>query len=577
MQGQRGAIGSFQETLTFEHGSTSTDAVDQQIRWENNLENSPSNQLLDYISLDSPEQEDQNENIWNVGEPSSSAGPSQPDHEWPSMMKNCPEPTSSVLSLGDHGSSSSQSFSDPFGPSSDPFDLDDHQRLSRKRKAVELSIGQSSSGVGSSSGSSSWHTVSENGPFDPTIPRLGLSVNAAPSENHQENVHRNVNSRILSSHQRVADLLPANNNNRERELDISGPYTSLRLNLRGESSTSHQDQPVLRIPRRNFQSTSRWTRSSLRAVRSSNLVISEDRNELDSISDHPLFAAPSNTQNDVQNELNWTPPAANTTDGVTNGGGATSRSGTRSGVSSHYHPRRLSAYLRRTLSSAADSETGEGQTDDILPRIPQIFGTSSSSSSSQDISVPPAIGIQGHHHQSHSRSSLLLGRHLDGALRFPHLSRSATPGNEGRGRLVSEIRNVLDLMRRGEPMRFEDLMLLDQSVFYGIADIHDRHRDMRLDIDNMSYEELLALEERIGNVNTGLTEETILKHLKLKQYVPEIDRAAEPCCICQEEYKDGDDLGTLECGHDFHCSCVKQWLQHKNSCPICKSTGFANT
>ena len=35
---------------------------------------------------------------------------------------------------------------------------------------------------------------------------------------------------------------------------------------------------------------------------------------------------------------------------------------------------------------------------------------------------------------------------------------------------------------------WQDLMLLDQSVFFGIADIHDRHRDMRLDIDNMSYE-----------------------------------------------------------------------------------------
>ena len=31
-------------------------------------------------------------------------------------------------------------------------------------------------------------------------------------------------------------------------------------------------------------------------------------------------------------------------------------------------------------------------------------------------------------------------------------------------------------------------MILDQSVFSGIADIHDRHRDMRLDVDNMSYE-----------------------------------------------------------------------------------------
>lgn len=31
-------------------------------------------------------------------------------------------------------------------------------------------------------------------------------------------------------------------------------------------------------------------------------------------------------------------------------------------------------------------------------------------------------------------------------------------------------------------------MILDQSVLLGVADIHDRHRDMRLDVDNMSYE-----------------------------------------------------------------------------------------
>lgn len=31
-------------------------------------------------------------------------------------------------------------------------------------------------------------------------------------------------------------------------------------------------------------------------------------------------------------------------------------------------------------------------------------------------------------------------------------------------------------------------MILNQSVFFGMGDIHDRHRDMRLDVDNMSYE-----------------------------------------------------------------------------------------
>ena len=34
----------------------------------------------------------------------------------------------------------------------------------------------------------------------------------------------------------------------------------------------------------------------------------------------------------------------------------------------------------------------------------------------------------------------------------------------------------------------QDVMILDQSMLFGVADIHDRHRDMRLDVDNMSYE-----------------------------------------------------------------------------------------
>ncbi|KAG1359064.1 putative E3 ubiquitin-protein ligase HIP1 [Cocos nucifera] len=37
----------------------------------------------------------------------------------------------------------------------------------------------------------------------------------------------------------------------------------------------------------------------------------------------------------------------------------------------------------------------------------------------------------------------------------------------------------------------------------------------------------------------------------------------------EEEYVEGEDLGTLDCGHEFHTACIKQWLMHKNLCPIC--------
>ncbi|KAJ6814359.1 putative E3 ubiquitin-protein ligase HIP1 isoform X1 [Iris pallida] len=171
------------------------------------------------------------------------------------------------------------------------------------------------------------------------------------------------------------------------------------------------------------------------------------------------------------------------------------------------------------------------------------------------------------------RSSLFIDRQSDGV----PLSMRSLAAREGRSRMLSEIRNALDLMRRGEHVRFEDIFMLDHSVFRGAADSQDRHRDMRLDVDNMSYEELLALEERIGDVSTGLSEERISKCLKQRKHsstTVTISTETEPCCICQEEYMEGEDLGAVDCGHDFHAACIKQWLTHKNLCPICKTTAL---
>ncbi|PWA54294.1 zinc finger, RING/FYVE/PHD-type [Artemisia annua] len=482
MQEQRGAIGSFSETFSFEHGSSSNDIEPRQ---DYISLDSPPDGLSDYISLNLTNEEDQDLSMWTAGEASSSSGPNQMN---------------------------------TFGPSSDPFESDDH-RISRKRKAAELSIGQSSSSGESSnmfqtpdSGSSQWVPIGENTTFDPTIPRLGLGLGGVFS--------------------RQQDPLPAanddnvNNNRQMPQIDTRSRSPPV-AEATPDNLPNNPSPPVRTLPlRRNIESTSRWARhSAFRATRSANL---------DSVSDHPIFAQSSNNSSN---------------------GGDGSQAGPSSGRDALYRARRLS-YLRRSLlSAAADLEADGGHSSNIIPRIPPALSTSLSSSS-QDLGIPPVASMQDQQQQQpQSRSSLLLSRHLG-----------------GRGRLTSEIRSVLDLMRRGERVRFEDLMLLDQSVFFGIADNHDRHRDMRLDIDNMSYEELLALEERIGNVNTGLTEEKITKHMMLKQYVVETGHVVEPCCICQEEYKDGDDLGGLECKHDFHRDCIKQWLQQKNSCPICKST-----
>lgn len=47
------------------------------------------------------------------------------------------------------------------------------------------------------------------------------------------------------------------------------------------------------------------------------------------------------------------------------------------------------------------------------------------------------------------------------------------------------------------------------------------------------------MEERIGNVNTGLSEEAILKSMKQKKHIafmPISNQNLEPCCICQVKF-----------------------------------------
>ncbi|EES04530.1 hypothetical protein BDA96_04G046900 [Sorghum bicolor] len=122
------------------------------------------------------------------------------------------------------------------------------------------------------------------------------------------------------------------------------------------------------------------------------------------------------------------------------------------------------------------------------------------------------------------------------------------------------------------------LLVLETNLFFGAFASYDRHRDMRMDIDNMSYEELLALEERIGSVSTALSEEQFTKCLRrsiYSQVASEVSKSTVDdmkCSICQEEYMEGEEVGRLPCEHWYHVCCIGQWLRQKNWCPVCKAS-----
>ncbi|XP_004503318.1 uncharacterized protein [Cicer arietinum] len=111
------------------------------------------------------------------------------------------------------------------------------------------------------------------------------------------------------------------------------------------------------------------------------------------------------------------------------------------------------------------------------------------------------------------------------------------------------------------------IMVLQGSILMGGR--RDLFRDWRLDVDNMSYEQLLELGERIGNVNTGLKEDEMEPYItKTKLQIS--DQVDKKCSICQEEYEVDDKLGRLNCDHLYHFQCIQQWVAHKNFCPVCK-------
>ena len=49
------------------------------------------------------------------------------------------------------------------------------------------------------------------------------------------------------------------------------------------------------------------------------------------------------------------------------------------------------------------------------------------------------------------------------------------------------------------------------------------------------------------------------------------DLAEGSCPVCQGDWEAGDEVRVLPCEHQFHTSCIDQWLRkHKANCPLCK-------
>ncbi|KAL6651517.1 hypothetical protein ACP70R_010442 [Stipagrostis hirtigluma subsp. patula] len=449
----------------------------------------------------------------------------------------------------------------------------DGRRLACKRKNIEGTNGQSSAGASTSfpnRNDNAFHNIASSSYSPPPIRN-------SPSLNY------------LSVPNSIEDQLPrygTNTGHSSSSYDPSGGINNTgnsQRTFRARTSTAQQISPCTVWPSSN-------------SIRLSNSWHPQPPN-LQSVFDEPqeVIPVPSSLSLQYQHPVNvvrGVPQAANR---FTGHGASSSRAGSlenrilgteevtrRNTVPTNFAELVPPAAVDlRRLVPEPSNWSSDGRGTAISGNIPPVSRANTSStinppegSTHQNVNrrhprdlseeIGRLSGALRGHQPPRLRSGFLLERQGDGVWGVPLSMRSRE------GRRLMEIRNALEMIHRGENVRFE-------SIFYGGVDIHDRHRDMRLDIDNMSYEELLALEERIGNVSTGLSDEAVTKLLKQRKFSSwklEATFNHEPCCICQEEYVDGDDLGRLDCGHDFHSGCIKQWLVLKNLCPICKNTAL---
>lgn len=119
--------------------------------------------------------------------------------------------------------------------------------------------------------------------------------------------------------------------------------------------------------------------------------------------------------------------------------------------------------------------------------------------------------------------------------------------------MMTERKNLVKLYQKHKYRQYQNE--LDSAIKMSLTEHGSHHQDF-------TYENLLLLQEQIGFVNVGLSDEEIKAIGICTLDEPDI------CSICLNH---GDSGKVLLCSHFFHTECIDKWLKEKKSCPLCLS------
>lgn len=81
------------------------------------------------------------------------------------------------------------------------------------------------------------------------------------------------------------------------------------------------------------------------------------------------------------------------------------------------------------------------------------------------------------------------------------------------------------------------------------------------------------------NIFSSITDEFLFDIVFCKDLiVPDIEKKKfktedvvnSDCCICISDFVVNEDISTLDCNHTFHFECICEWVQEKQTCPMCR-------
>ncbi|GFH56350.1 hypothetical protein CTEN210_12826 [Chaetoceros tenuissimus] len=72
-------------------------------------------------------------------------------------------------------------------------------------------------------------------------------------------------------------------------------------------------------------------------------------------------------------------------------------------------------------------------------------------------------------------------------------------------------------------------------------------------------------------------EDDAREEINSKESCTDYDTHQTTCSICMIDIVNGDRIGDLECGHEFHVECLKSWVLWRNTCPLCNASDIATT